>query len=398
MRLAILTSTGEVGGAETIDLHTLAALTDLGVELHASIPTEGPLRFRLEEVGAHCYHVHSPEALDRLSRRYASSTDKSLARIATGLVSYESRVLRWLRAVKPDACLALGFRAQLALAPIASTLRLPVAWVASDFMPLDPIACRVWSRVARRQPRIILTYSEASARQPALAGCPTVAIYPGVSLEQFPPGPDDRLPLLLMAGHLTPLKNHLGFLDVMRHVQRRAPEAKGIIAGRCAYRTAPHQRYAKRVAAAVEEFTPRDTVRLVAATSEEIGSLLREAAVLVHLSSVPETFGLVCAEAMASRCPVVVFRRGGLPEVVGDAGALVDPDDLKGAASACVDLLLDGDRWSALADRGRTRVERLFTAKRSGERSASAIVSAFSAKAGVVESTPVGEGRSVVSG
>ncbi len=380
MKLAILTSTGEVGGAETIDLYTLAALAELGLELHAAIPAEGPLRHRLEEIGVRCYHIRSPEALNRLSRRYGSSDERSVIKIAGGLVRYESRVAGWLRAIRPDACIALGFRAQLALAPIASALRLPVAWIAADFMPRDPLACRVWSRIARRQPRVILTYSEAAARQPSLADSPAVAVHPGVPLDRFPPGADRRRPLLLMVGHLTPLKNHLGFLEVMRQVRDRVPNAKGVIAGRLEYRTASHVQYAERVAAAVAGFTPRGTVSLVSASTDEIGALLRKAAVLVHVSSVPETFGLVCAEAMASRCPVVVFRRGALPEVVGDAGVLVPPDDLAGMADACVDLLSDEDRWNDLADRARARVVRLFGAKRCGTQSASAIVSALHAR------------------
>jgi glycosyltransferase involved in cell wall biosynthesis len=52
------------------------------------------------------------------------------------------------------------------------------------------------------------------------------------------------------------------------------------------------------------------------------------------LPSLYEGFGLTALEAMAAGVPVVVSDRGGLPEVVGDAGLLVDPKDPRGIADA----------------------------------------------------------------
>ena len=46
------------------------------------------------------------------------------------------------------------------------------------------------------------------------------------------------------------------------------------------------------------------------------------------LPSLYEGFGFPPLEAMACGCPVVVSNRGSLPEVVGDAALLIDPQDL----------------------------------------------------------------------
>ncbi len=54
-----------------------------------------------------------------------------------------------------------------------------------------------------------------------------------------------------------------------------------------------------------------------------------------------EGFGLTALEAMACGTPVVVADRAALPEVVGTAGVLVDPDDPPAIAAAVLGALDD---------------------------------------------------------
>ncbi|HSW97406.1 MAG TPA: glycosyltransferase family 1 protein [Candidatus Saccharimonadales bacterium] len=49
--------------------------------------------------------------------------------------------------------------------------------------------------------------------------------------------------------------------------------------------------------------------------------------------SLYEGFGLPFVEAMASGCPVIGSTAGAIPEIVGDAGILVDPLDVEGLAN-----------------------------------------------------------------
>jgi glycosyltransferase involved in cell wall biosynthesis len=68
----------------------------------------------------------------------------------------------------------------------------------------------------------------------------------------------------------------------------------------------------------------------------------------------------VVAEAMAHEVAVVGTIAGATPEVIGDAGVLVHPDDPDGLAHALRRLAADHAR-RPLAQAGRARAMRLFT-------------------------------------
>ncbi|MBU0975189.1 MAG: glycosyltransferase family 1 protein [Patescibacteria group bacterium] len=65
-----------------------------------------------------------------------------------------------------------------------------------------------------------------------------------------------------------------------------------------------------------------------------------EAYAFVHLSNY-EGFGLAILEAMSSGCPLIAADRSSYPEVVGDAGLLVDPDDVDSTAKAVLSVITD---------------------------------------------------------
>jgi glycosyltransferase involved in cell wall biosynthesis len=80
----------------------------------------------------------------------------------------------------------------------------------------------------------------------------------------------------------------------------------------------------------------------------ELVELLNGAAALV-LPSLWEGFGLPAVEAMACGVPVLASRRGGLPEVVGDAGLFFEPE----RPSAIADCVLRRSRrftWERAAE------------------------------------------------
>jgi len=86
-------------------------------------------------------------------------------------------------------------------------------------------------------------------------------------------------------------------------------------------------------------------------------ALWYNAADLFVYPSLYEGFGLPPLEAMACGTPVVVANTSSLPEVVGDAGVLVDPNDEQALAKAMSDVLSDPVRQRALREAGLSRAE-----------------------------------------
>jgi glycosyltransferase involved in cell wall biosynthesis len=80
---------------------------------------------------------------------------------------------------------------------------------------------------------------------------------------------------------------------------------------------------AKNLARALELLEGRDVVFLERIHGD-LAALYRGATAFVTLSW-GESFGLPVVEAMCCGTPVIVSNRGGLPEIVGDGGLLVDP-------------------------------------------------------------------------
>ena len=85
---------------------------------------------------------------------------------------------------------------------------------------------------------------------------------------------------------------------------------------------------------------------------------LYAAADALIFASLFEGFGLPAVEALGAGCPVIASNTTSLPEVVGDAGLLVDPLDIGSIARAMRQLATDAVLRSELSAKGRERASR----------------------------------------
>jgi alpha-1,3-rhamnosyl/mannosyltransferase len=111
-----------------------------------------------------------------------------------------------------------------------------------------------------------------------------------------------------------------------------------------------------------EADAPEAVVRLGVVDEEQLRMLYRCAAALVYPSRY-EGFGLPVLEAMASGTPVIASRAASIPEVLGNAGILVDPEDTRGWVQAIIAVVNDEHRRSEMKAAGLARAAQFTWAR-----------------------------------
>lgn len=139
---------------------------------------------------------------------------------------------------------------------------------------------------------------------------------------------------LLFLGTLDARKNLGTLLDAYEQILTRRPDAPPLVlAGGLTADAAPLIARARRAPLAGH-------VEIPGYVDPAARTALFARALVFVLPSYMEGFGMPAVEAMVSGVPVVAANRGALPEVVGEAGCLVDPDDPTAMAHA-IEMLLD---------------------------------------------------------
>ena len=156
----------------------------------------------------------------------------------------------------------------------------------------------------------------------------------------------------LFVGNNEPRKNVPRIVDAYTRLRARTRLAPPlVIAGGAGWKNRPiHEAVAASPCAA-------DIRVLGYVPDADLPALMGGALAFVY-PSLYEGFGLPPLEAMACGAPVITSNRSSLPEVVGDAALLVDPEDTADLARAMARVMDEAPLREDLRERGRKQAQR----------------------------------------
>jgi glycosyltransferase involved in cell wall biosynthesis len=320
-------------------------------------------------------YLHEPRFSPRQGmqvRRPHWSTTAPLGRIA-----WEQAVAPFvLRRDRIDVLHAMAFVAPL-LSPcptVITVLDLSFLLYPDAFRTFKRSYLRLMTRLSARRARQVIAISESTRRDViSRLGVPAErvqTVYCGVD-PRFEPLPttevatfrrQEGLPerFVLFLGTIEPRKNVSRLVEAFAQLLATDPETTSdlylVIAGGKGWFSEP-------VFAQVEKLGLGDRVIFPGYVPEEDKALWYNAAMCFCYPSLYEGFGLPPLEAMACGVPVVTSNASSLPEVVGDAGLTVPPEDTAALCEALRRLTVNPALRAELAQRGRARTRRFSWAE-----------------------------------
>ncbi len=153
---------------------------------------------------------------------------------------------------------------------------------------------------------------------------------------------------LLSVGRLEPRKNHVALLRAYSKLQ--SVQLPLVIIGQ------PDFGF-DEVFQLIRDLHLESRVRILSDVNDgELPALYRHAKLFVY-PSWAEGFGMPPLEAMASGVPVISSDSTSIPEVVGDAGVLVDPSDIDALAKGIDHFLSDQVFYTDMQQRGLKQIK-----------------------------------------
>lgn len=179
---------------------------------------------------------------------------------------------------------------------------------------------------------------------------------PGKIKKEFHLQEDEAL--VVMISHFAPRKGHKVFIEAALRILQEKDRVRFMVVGDNMYQSPVTLPDLKGYA---QDHRLRSKM-IFTGRRNDIPDILRDADILVFPSS-RESFGLVVAEAMAAKVPVVAdLHSGGPAEIIGDSryGMLVDCSKGDVLAAAILTLINDRSLRHQLAQNGFERVKSMY--------------------------------------
>ncbi|MFH1971308.1 MAG: glycosyltransferase family 1 protein [Patescibacteria group bacterium] len=166
---------------------------------------------------------------------------------------------------------------------------------------------------------------------------------------------------ILFLSTLKPSKNIESLIDAFRLVKTKYPEIKLVIAGKKGWM---YESIFKKV----EKLGLKKNVIFTDFVDEDEKPGLFKGAKVFVLPSFWEGFGLDVLNSLASGTPVVVSNAGSLPEVVEEAGILINPNDTNTLYEGIVKVLSMNDlEYNKVVEKGLAQVKKFSWEKTARE-------------------------------
>ncbi len=180
---------------------------------------------------------------------------------------------------------------------------------------------------------------------------------------------DAREPYLLVtAGRLVPEKGAMEAIKIALELDGAGLPVTLKIIGSSFFGSGFKSPFVQELERAVEEaktLTGRAIVEMTGQLSHpELVKAMHSAKLFLFPCQWEEPFGMVIAEAMACGTPPVASRRGGIPEVLGEALSdelLVEATNIANFVSKCSALIEDDKKWAALSESSFNRAVTRFS-------------------------------------
>jgi anaerobic magnesium-protoporphyrin IX monomethyl ester cyclase len=166
----------------------------------------------------------------------------------------------------------------------------------------------------------------------------------------------NKLPskMILNVGTLEPRKNVVTLIRAFKKLREKGcKDHKLVIAGEKGW-------LYKQIFKEVEQSNLEKEIMFLGVVGDEDLPMLYNCADIFVYPSLYEGFGLPPLEAMACGIPVITSNTSSLPEVIGDAGIMVDPTDVNLLSENMYTLLKDKELWNRMSSMGRER-SKLFS-------------------------------------
>jgi spore coat protein SA len=201
-------------------------------------------------------------------------------------------------------------------------------------------------------------------RSPALSA-KTDVVFNGVNRELFLPLEEIREPrTIFFAGRLHAEKGVLQLIKAYARVLQAHPDASLVIAGTTGFGTHQETAYVRHLRELANSVVQNCKGKIQFTDylhhDRDLPSWFQRATIFASPSLFQEPFGLVNAEAMACATPVVGAKRGGIPEVLGTTGRLVDPEDIESFAATLSALLAEPADCTQLGAAAYERCRTMF--------------------------------------